>query len=214
MVRVGAKRVRADIRADIGLQRAGINIIMYLREHVAPLVGLARELRHLDEVIRLGAGLLDRVVDEQRVALVPAFSLRGLGVAGLDGRVGPQRRQPLIADDAVLVVLGGKPEAVAAPDRDDAVALLGAQQLLAHAVHVARRRRRPDHHEEGLDAVAQEGARVRPLHEPRRVVPPVRPVQHRAVQVDDHEDLAVVRERERRQRRAPQVRRRRVRDAA
>lgn len=186
---------------------------MDLRQDVARLVVVAHELGDLDEVVGLGAGLLQGIVDEDGVGLAPPPAARVGWVGAGDLGGAPQGREALIALHAPVVVGRREAELVAAPDGDDALVLLGRHQLGAHAADVVGLRRRPDDDGEGLDAVGQEAARVGPLHELRRVLP-ARPVQQRPVQVDHHQDLARVRQEQRRQRRVHQVRRRRVGHAA
>src|SRR4051794_5926243 len=118
----------------------------------------AEELGYLNGVVRLAPRLLLAVVDEDRVALAPGPVLAVAGrVRRADDGVAPDAAEPLVALPPGRVVLGGQAEAVAAPDGDDAAALLrGRQELGAHGVDVVRARRGPDHDVEGVNAVGQE----------------------------------------------------------
>lgn len=193
--------------------REFIDIVMDQRQYLGRLMDVAQELGYRNEVVRLAARLLDRVVDEDGVALVPAVALAELRVGGGDDGVVPQAGEALVALHAAVEVVGREAEALAAPDGDDALELPRRQQLAAHGVDVLCARAAPHDDPEGVDAVLHEAAGVRARHNVRRAAP-ARPVHHRAVEVDHHEHRPRRRQPHRRERRPQQVLRRRLRYAA
>ncbi|CAG9999876.1 unnamed protein product [Clonostachys byssicola] len=132
--------------------------------------------------MRLTPPLLERIIHQNRVTLIPATSPGGIRVGGDDGRVGPQ---PDL--HAGVVVLRGEPKVLPRPDDDAAGHVLGGEELLDHLVDVLRAGGRPDGQLEVVEAVLHEFSRVGPRDEVEG--PPLGgPVEERAVEVQDDED--------------------------
>lgn len=162
---------------------------MNLRKDIQRLGVEALKLGQLEDVVRLAAALFDRVVDQHGVCLVPALAVGRGRVRGEHARVVPNGRQALVDLDAGGVVGGREAELVAGPDDDALCALGGREQLRDHLVDVFGPGRGPDGDVEGVDAVVEELARVRPLDEVEGVAL-VGAVEERAVEVHDDEDAA------------------------
>lgn len=162
---------------------------MNLRKDIQRLGVETLKLGQLEDVVRLAAALFDRVVDQHGVCLVPALAVSRGRVRGEHARVVPNGRQALVDLDAGGVVGGRETELVAGPDDDALCALGGREQLRDHLVDVFGPGRGPDGDVEGVDAVVEELARVRPLDEVEGVAL-VGAVEERAVEVHDDEDAA------------------------
>lgn len=163
---------------------------MNLRKDIQRLGVEALKLGQLEDVVRLAAALLGRVVNQHSVCLVPALTVGGgRRVGGQHAGVVPDGRQALVDLDAGGVVGGGEAELVAGPDDDALGALGGGEQLRDHLVDVFGAGRGPDGDVEGVDAVVEELARVGPLDEVEGVAL-VGAVEERAVEVHDDEDAA------------------------
>ncbi|GKT85079.1 LOW QUALITY PROTEIN: elongation factor 1-gamma [Colletotrichum tofieldiae] len=189
---------------SLRLGKGSVEVVVDLGHHVARLVCVAKEFGDLEEVVRLAARLLERVVDEHGVGLVPAAAVCGVRVRRLHVLLTPDHIQALVDLHAQLVVGVRQAEAVAAPDGEDAAAVRapvglataaraaagGAQEeLVAHGLDVARTGRGPDDDMEGVEAVLQEAPGVGPLDE-GGCLAAVRAVEEGAVEVHDDEDGA------------------------
>lgn len=137
--------------------------------------------------MRLAPPLLERIVHQNRVSLVPAAPPGGIRVGGNDGRVGPQPGQPLVDLHAGVVVLRGESKVLPRPDDDAAGHVLGGEELLDHLVDVLRAGGRPDGQLEVVEAVLHELLRVGAGHEVEGAALGGA-VEERAVEVQDDED--------------------------
>lgn len=181
--------VRTHEGADIFLVAQLIEVVVHAGENIHPLIHVARELGQCNGVVRLTACLLGAVINQDRVPLAPAPVLVRVGRP--HHGVVPQCSKALVALRACFVVGRGEVEFLAAPDRDDLLAVVGRQELVHHAQDVLGPRRGPDDDPKGLDAVPHKLGRVAPCEEPGGL-PAVGAVQDGAVEVDDHQQRAGV----------------------
>ncbi|TLD25442.1 hypothetical protein PspLS_05765 [Pyricularia sp. CBS 133598] len=166
------KRSCTHVATDIRLEAELIEVVVNLGQNLGGLSEVADKLGHADEVVRLAAGLLDRVVDEDGVALVPALALGKAGMRDRDLWVQPQSGQALVDLDALGVVV------------DEAVPLrLVRDQVVDHGADVGRLGRRPDGNPEAREEVVEKGQCVRSGDEGLGVLG--RAVEEGAVQVQD-----------------------------
>ena len=105
-----------DEPADIGLPRQFVKIIVDLRQDISNLLGITEEFRDPEEVVRLCAGLLRGIINEDCIGLVPASADQGQGMGSLNSHVTPDGLKPFVALDALMVVCSGEAEFVTAPD--------------------------------------------------------------------------------------------------
>lgn len=187
IVWVNLKRTVSYVAAYVGLVAQRIEIVVNLRKDIQRFGLEALKLGQLEDVVWLAAALFDRVVDQHGVCLVPALAVGRGRVGSEHAGVVPDGRQALVDLDAGGVVGGAEAELVAGPDDDALCALGGGEQLRDHLVDVFGPGRGPDGDVEGVDAVVEELARVRPLDEVEGVAL-VGAVEERAVEVHDDED--------------------------
>ncbi|CAH0024127.1 unnamed protein product [Clonostachys rhizophaga] len=153
---------------------------MDLRKNLSRLVFQTRELRNSQQIMRLTSPLLEGIVHQNRVSLVPATPPGGIRMGGDDGR-------PLVDLHAGVVVLRGQSKVLPRPDDDAAGHVLGGEELLDHLVDVLRAGGRPDGQLEVVEAVLHEFPRMGASHEVEGAA--LRgAVEERAVEVQDDED--------------------------
>lgn len=183
------ERLLTNEGANVTLKGQRIEIVVDLRQYVAGLVHVTLKLGELDDVVRLRASLLLGVVNEHRVGLIPTLAQVSLRVARGHVGVAPDALQSLVALDPIVVIFGAQAEGVAAPYGSETLAVGIRHDLGHHPANVLGLGRRPDGHDERLQAVLQERSREGPLNK-RRALPGIRSVEQRAVEVHDDEDAA------------------------
>lgn len=65
----------ADIRADVSLAGAVVDVVVDLRKDEPVFVGVSLELWEGNDVVRLASSLLDRVINQDGVRLVPSATI-------------------------------------------------------------------------------------------------------------------------------------------
>ena len=169
---------------------------MDLGYHIKPGIFVACKLWYLQQVVRLGAGLLGRIINKHRVKLAPLHPILGLRVAGRHLGIIPQSRETLVAPDALVEILVREAKVLARPDEQEPPAVPGfPQQAVYHCRDVEVASRRPDHNGElGVEKVLQECGGVVTRKEVAGPLP-VWTVEEGAVEVEDDEELAPLLER-------------------
>lgn len=159
---------------------------MHLRKYVGVFGGKPCELGDLKQIEGFGACLFQRIVEQNGVGLIPAAANGSVWVRIHDLWLRPHGGQALVDLYARVVVCRREVEAIARPDEQTPLALLGGEQLGDHPVDVFGPRRRPDGNVKGVEAVGEELARVGTLDEVEGALL-VRTEQEGAVEVYDEE---------------------------
>ena len=177
-----------DVPADILLVRQLLQVLVHLVKNI----GLAQardEARNVDMVERLRLGLLGRVVDQDRVGLVPASSELCVGMRSDNALIAPDSLEALVTLDAPVIGVRRQVEAVSVPDGDDALAHIGGKQLIAHGLYVARLCGGPDDNCEVVDAGADELLGPGASREACGFLGRLGSVEEGAVEIEDDEEV-------------------------
>lgn len=138
--------------------------------------------------MRFRLRLLRRIINENRIGLVPPIT-KGVGrVRGGDFLICPNLLQLLVALHAQVVIIGRQAELVTAPDRSHLVAQVGRHDHVAHGLDVLGARGRPDDDGEGVDAVLEKEPGVGPGEEVFGLGPG-RAIEEGAVQIDNNKQV-------------------------
>lgn len=136
--------------------------------------------------------LFDRVINQHRVALIPAAALETGPLAwirALDERIVPELGEALVALCALVVVLLRQAELVAAPDANNLPTEGLVEQLFDHAADILGFGRGPEDDPEGLNTVRDERLSVATALKIGGVLA-IRTEQKGAVEIDDNEQRA------------------------
>lgn len=126
---------------------------MNLRQDVSRLVLHAGELGHGEDVVGLAAAFLVRVVDEDRVRLIPDATRGGSRVRCLDFGTAPHERKALVALDSGVIIGTRESETISSPDNDTTAPLLSCEEAGKHYLNVFRTSRGPESDVEGFKAI-------------------------------------------------------------
>lgn len=175
------------VAADVGPVTECVQIVVHLRQHIQTFV--PRELRDGQDVERLAPPLLQRVIHQHGICLIPLSPRRRSRMRPLQPLIGPNPRQPLIALHPRIVIRRRQAEGIPCPDEHAALDLGRTQELVDHVTDVVRAGGGPDDDVEGVEAVGEEVAGVGALYEVGGAFPGGA-VEEGAVEVDYDEDTA------------------------